>query len=165
MRRRNAGAASVEFAAFGVLTLLLVFGVMEFARAFFVFNTLTEATRRGVRVAVVCPIDDPTIKRITIFNDSVTPGASPALSGLTTANVLVNYLDINGNLLDCGALDCTGADFTRIRYVQVAITGYQHTLLLPAPFGSTFAVPAFESTLPRESLGVVPNVGSVCPYG
>jgi hypothetical protein len=76
--------------------------------------------------------------------------------GLTTANVQVQYLDTNGTVV---ASPATVAGFDSIRYVRVNIVGFTQTLLIP--FHVT-AVPlsGFSTTLPRESLGVYPSVGS-----
>jgi hypothetical protein len=163
MNKRQKGLATVEFALIGLLLMTLLFGIMELSRAFFVWNALTEATRRGARVAAVCPVGDVSIARITLFNGPADAGSSPIIAGLDTSNVNVQYLDATGTPLDCGgADDCAGADFTRIGYVRVGISGFQHSLLLPPPFDLTFDVPPFETTLPRESLGVVPGVGTQC---
>jgi hypothetical protein len=163
MKSRQTGLVTVEFAIIGLLLMTLTLGIMEFSRAFFVWNAVTEATRRGARVAAVCPVNHVAIERITIFNGPGDAGASPIIAGLGTGNVDVEYLDRAGSALDCGGLDdCAGADFTRIRYVRVGISGFQHSLLLPPPFNLTFTAPGFETTLPRESLGVVPDVGTQC---
>ena len=163
MNKRQSGLVTVEFAIIGLLLMTLLLGIVEFSRAFFVWNAITEATRRGARVAAVCPIDHASIERIAIFNGPADGDTSSIIAGLATANIDVAYLDINGAPLDCGgADDCAGTDFTRIRYVRVSITGFQHSLLLPPPFDVTFTAPGFETTLPRESFGVVPDVGTQC---
>ena len=122
-----------------------------------------------MRVAVVCPVNDPAISNVTVFNDDTTSGPSALLPGLSTANVAVDYLDAGGNTLDCTGCNCddTCGDppFVSIKYVQVGINNYQHSLLLPPPFNVTLTLPAFTSTLPRESLGVVPGVGTQCTFG
>jgi len=149
--------------------LLLALAVLEFGRLVFVWNSATEATRRGVRVAVVCPVNDPAVANVTVFNDSATPGASAWITGLSSTDVVVDYLDINGNILDCTGCNCDDscgdAPYISIQYVQVAINNYQHTLLLPPPFNVTLTMPPFTSSLPRESLGVVPGIGTQCTFG
>lgn len=45
----EAGAALVEFAIITPLLLLLVFGIIEFGRAYNTQNTLTHAAREGAR--------------------------------------------------------------------------------------------------------------------
>lgn len=169
MIKKQQGVATVEFAIIGALLMLLLLGVIEFARLVFVWNSVAEATRRGVRVAVVCPVNDPAIRNVTVFNDDTTAGPSALLTGLSTANVTVDYLGAGGNTLSCDYCNCDNtcgdASFVSIKYVQVGINNFQHSLLLPPPFNLTLTVPAFESTLPRESLGVVPGVGTQCTFG
>lgn len=46
-RRRQGGAAAVEFALVGIVFFTFVFGIVELARAMYVFNTLQEVTRRA----------------------------------------------------------------------------------------------------------------------
>lgn len=56
------GVAAVEFAIVVSLLLTLLFGIIEFSRIIFYWNAATEATRLGARLAVVCDMDDATIK-------------------------------------------------------------------------------------------------------
>lgn len=169
MNRKQRGLATVEFAVVAALLMLLLLAVIEIARMVFVWNTGTEATRRGARVAAVCPVNDPSVYNVAVFNDDATPGPSALLNGLSSADVRVEYLDAGGNAVDCTYCNCDDtcgdAPFVSIKYVQVSISNYQHTLLLPPPLNVTITMPPFETTLPRESLGVVPGVGSQCTFG
>ena len=177
MKKNQQGLATVEFAIVGALLMLLLLGVIEFARLVFVWNTATEATRRGARIAAVCPVNapaiqnvtvfnDPAIRNITVFNDDATSGQSALITGLSSADVQVEYLDAGGNPADCTYCNCDDTcgdtSFVSIKYVQVSIENYQHTLAFPP---ITLTMPPFETTLPRESLGIVPGVGSQCPFG
>jgi hypothetical protein len=168
MKSKQQGIATVEFAVVGALMLLLLFAVIEFGRMVFVWNSATEATRRGVRVAVVCPVNDPAIANIAVFNNAVTPGASSLLSGLSTADVVVRYLRDDGTPADCSGCNCDDScgdsPFVSIKYVEVSIPSYAHVLLLPPPLDKTITMPPFTSTLPRESLGIVPGVGTQCTF-
>jgi hypothetical protein len=167
MKRKQQGIATVEFAVVGALMLLILFAVIEFGRLVFVWNSATEATRRGVRVAVVCPVNDPAIANIAVFNDSTTSGASSLVNGLSTNDILIEYLKNDGSVANCSGCNCDdscGDDpFISIKQVQVSIPNYQHNLLLPY-YNKTLTMPPFTSTLPRESLGVVPAVGTQCTY-
>lgn len=49
-RRSEHGAAMVEFAIVAPLLFMLVFGIIDFGRALFVFNNLTNAAREGARL-------------------------------------------------------------------------------------------------------------------
>jgi Flp pilus assembly protein TadG len=57
--RRQRGLVALEVALIGMIAMVTLFAVFEVARVFFVFNTLEEATRRGARLAAVCPVNDP----------------------------------------------------------------------------------------------------------
>ena len=159
MRFRQKGTTTVEFAIIAASFFIVLFGVIGIGRALFVWNTLTEATRRGARVAVVCPVNSPAIARVTIFGDPASATASPVLGGLTTSNVQVAYLDQSGGAVT----NPGGTGFINIRYVRVGMTDYQITLLIPFISAVLTALP-FETTLPRESLGVTPGVGALCAF-
>jgi Flp pilus assembly protein TadG len=151
--RQQAGTAAVEFAIIGVVAMVVIMALIEFGRMVFVINALSEATRRGARMAVVCPLNDPAIAQVTLFNAPGGGGNSPIISGLTPGNVVVEYLDQNG-----AVMGNPGGAFTQIRYARVRINNFQHSLLVPLAI-STFTLPGYPSTLPRESLGV-PRVGA-----
>lgn len=152
-KRNQRGTTVVEFAIVGALLLTMVFAVVEFGRALFVVNALTEATRRGARVAAVCPVGDPQPAKVAVF-DSGAKGA--VVPGLTTANVVVEYLDTAGNTLAAPA-----ATFSSIRYVRVRIVGFTDALIIPFLM-PTLSLSGFSTTLPRESLGI-PRSGVVQP--
>ncbi len=155
MRKRQKGMHLVEFAIVGTVFLLILFALIEFGRALFVMNSLGEATRRGVRLAVVCPIGDAAIREVAIFNPPGGGGNSSMIAGLTTANVAVEYLNTTGGVID------PAANFIQIRSVRVRITNFTHTFLIPF-VNISFVTPGFPATLPRESLGI-PRQGAITP--
>ena len=148
---RQRGLTTVEFAVIGLTVILIILAVIEMGRAMFVMSTLAEATRRAARVAVVCPINDAAILRAATMADA--PGGPP-FRALTPDIFEVQYLDQNG-----GLIGNPQGSFNRIRYVRVRVNGYVHSLVLPIP-GASVASPAFETVLPRESLGI-PRTGTV----
>lgn len=153
MRRAlQRGTTTVEFAIIGLLLMIIVFGVVEVGRALFVMNALTEATRRGARIAAVCPVGDPKPASAAVFANG--GGSSTVVAGLTTANVQVQYLDVNG-----APIANPTANFGNIRYVNVSIVGFAQTLLIPS-LVTTIPINGFSTTLPRESLGI-PRAGVV----
>lgn len=152
MYRRQKGITTVETAVIMLLALITLFGVIEIARAMYVFNALEEATRRGARVAAVCQVNDPAIAQIASFNYS----GAPVVGGLTPANILVQYIDFSGNVLPNPM-----AAFGTINYVRVSIINYTHQLLIPM-FVTNIAAPPFATTIPAESLGVWPGGFSPC---
>ena len=153
---KQRGAALVEFAIVGALAIMMIFAVLELARVVFVANALTEATRRGARVAAVCPINDPAIAQVATFNAPGAGNTSPIVNQLDTTDFVVEYLDSGGAVIG----DPVG-NFNLIRYVQLRVVDFQHVLLIPFA-QATFTMPEFTTTLPRESLGV-PRDGVITP--
>lgn len=51
--KNKRGAAMVEFALVLPLFILLVFGIIEFGRAFYTWSLMSEAVREGARAGVV----------------------------------------------------------------------------------------------------------------
>ncbi len=91
-RNRQRGATTVEFAIIGLLAMVVMLSLIEFSRLVFTLNALSEATRRGARMAAVCPINDPAIAQVAAFNAPGDGGASAIVNNLTTGNVVVEYL-------------------------------------------------------------------------
>jgi hypothetical protein len=150
--KRQAGTTSVEFAIVGMVMMVCLLGVIEVSRLLFVINALGESTRRGARLAAVCPVDDPAIAQMAVFNS--TGGTnSPVVNGLSTANVQLEYLDVAGAPI---TVDLSiPANYATINYVRVQIVNYVHQWIFPGAL--TFNMPPQPSTLPRESLGVPRN--------
>lgn len=143
-KKRQSGIYAIEFAIYGSLFFVLLFAILELGRLFFVWNVLTEATRRGARLATVCHLDQTAVTAYTdmlntaLFNNvTITPN-------LSSANLNIDYLGLNGT---------PATDFNSIRLVRATITNYQHQLLIPG-LAMTLNSPSFSTTLPRESLGV-----------
>lgn len=143
--RQQRGTTTVEFAIVGLVTLVLIFVVIEFGRIFFSMNVLDESVRRAARIAAVCPVGDAAIGDAATF---------VGLPNLTAANVVTQYLDENGSALG----DPAGSDYPSIEFVRVRIVNYAFPVALPL-IAAIFTAPAVSSTLPRESLGV-PRFGA-----
>lgn len=146
--RKQRGLTAVETAIVGMVVLITLFGVFEVARVFYVMSALEEATRRGARMAAVCPVNDIAIREIAIFNNSGGGGTSPAVFNLTTGNVRVDYIADDGTVVG----DLTN-NFTDIASVRVSIQNYQHDLIIPL-FMRSVTMPPFTTTMPAESLGI-----------
>lgn len=158
-RRHQSGLTTVEFAVVAVVLFLMIFGVLEIGRALYVYSMLDEVARRGSRLAAVCPVNDPAIPQLAVFNSSGDGSDSQLVKGLSPANVVVDYLDANAAAIT----DPATAGFAQIRYVRARIVGFQHSMIVPfRGSGTTFQMPEFESILPRESLGI-PREGAITP--
>jgi hypothetical protein len=127
--RRQAGSAAVEFALVTSVLFMLLFGIMEMSRMLFYWNTATEATRLGARIASICAPDATGIK------DSMT-ALFPVIAA---ADISISYLPSG-----CTASDCE------------QVTVYLHktdALNIPIPFVPlTLTLPSFSTTVPRESM-------------
>jgi Flp pilus assembly protein TadG len=128
-RKRQSGVAAVEFALVSVVFFTLLFGAIEMARMLFYWNTATEATRYGARIAVVCDKDDGDIK-----------GQMTALFPVLGAD------DISIDYLPSG---CTAANCQQVT-VRVQKASAIDTYIPFLPLSLT--MPSFLTTLSRESM-------------
>ncbi len=152
-RYRQHGLSTVEFALVAAVLFMMIFAVIEVGRGFFVASALDEAARRGARMAVVCPINDPAIFQAAAYNNALIPD-------LDAGDISVEYLDGGGGII---ATPAVPAGFSQIRYVRVRVVGYQHQMFIPLVTAlAPFFMPEFASVLPRESLGI-PRTGAITP--
>ena len=134
------GSTLVEYAIGATVFLMAVFAVLEFGRALWVHNALSDAARRGARYAVLHPAGDLTgTRNVAVYGDP-NGGTKPIVPDMTTANVEVTY---SGNF---SVNDGTAT---------VTITGYQFKFVLPL-LPKTITMPAYSTTLTGESTGVIP---------
>lgn len=157
---KQRGATTVEFAIVGLVLMVMIFGVFEVGRAYYTAAMLEEVTRRGARLAAVCPINDPAIAQLAILNASGDTGNSQLINGLSPGNVVIDYIDAdNAVVADPGST----VGFLTIRYVRARISGFTYQLSVPFVAGiATLPMPEFTYLLPRESLGV-PREGAITP--
>lgn len=135
------GSTLLEFAIGATVFLSVMFAVLEFGRALWVHNALTDAARRGARYAVIhAATDADSVKNVVVYGDpNPANGTQPVVNNLTTANVVVTYSNFG---LETGT-------------VSVSITNYQFQFVVPL-IGTTIQMPAYTTTLTGESVGLVP---------
>ena len=105
LARDRAGNIMVEFALGSGLLVMAFVGTFQFGYTFLQYNNLENAVARGARYASLIPYDSTTttpsgtfssaVKNMVLYGSS-TAGASPALPGLTTANVNLTVTFANG---------------------------------------------------------------------
>ena len=138
-RKNERGSTLVEFSIGVTVFLTAMFGVLEFGRALWTHNALTDAARRGARYATMhSPANVDQVKNVVVYGDPA-GGGQPMLNNLTTANVNVTYNNFGLN------------DGT----VSVSITGYQFQFVVPI-IGTTITMPSYTTTLTAESAGYFP---------
>jgi Flp pilus assembly protein TadG len=143
-RRRERGVAAVEFALIAPVFFMLLIGIMQMGLFFFYWNTATEATRLGARVAVVCDVNtsqsatNPVIKNMRRM-----------LPILQPSNITVAYSPAG-----CDATSC----------VSVTVSVSNVTVGTVVPFVKPFSIgiPKFSTTLPRESLDSQSGTNPTC---
>jgi Flp pilus assembly protein TadG len=135
------GSTLLEFAIGATVFLSVMFAVLEFGRALWVHNALTDAARRGARYAVIhAATDADSVKNVVVYGDpNPANGTQPVVNNLTTDNVVVTYSNFE---LEGGT-------------VSVSITNYQFQFVVPL-IGTTIQMPAYTTTLTGESVGLVP---------
>ena len=142
------GQALLEFAAVTLVFFILVFGIIEFGRALWTWNTIVQATREGARYAVVAipTSGDTEIMKVVAYNDpNATASSIPVVPGLTEANVRVRYLNNDGT----AAANKIVADL-----IEVSVINYRFTFL-DSILGPQIALPPFTTSLPLEGLGAL----------
>ncbi|MGB9128256.1 MAG: TadE/TadG family type IV pilus assembly protein [Thiobacillus sp.] len=130
--RPQQGAAIVEFAIVAMLFFTLLVGIVEMGRVLFTWNSAAEATRRGVRMAVVT---DP--GNAAAIRDEM----RIIMPDLADNQISITYLPAGCTVASCD-------------YVTVGVgepVAYTVTPLV-VPIGP-LTLPPFSTTLPRESLG------------
>ncbi len=78
--RRNRGQAVIEFALVLPLLLVILFGIVEFARAWMTMSVLTSAAREGARLAAVTA---PDVSAVTTRVNEVCNSAGLTVKGVT----------------------------------------------------------------------------------
>ena len=139
--KRERGSAAVEFALVGTLMITLMLTIAGFSHWIFTMEMVADATRSGARMAVVCDVNDATI-RAAIQNKV------PQLQ-LTNAQVSVQYFPAG-----CTKVNCQS--------VSVSVTGATYAPWFHAGAAS-FPVPPFTASLPRESMESVNAAGFANP--
>jgi Flp pilus assembly protein TadG len=133
------GATLVEFAIGATVFLTVMFGVIEFGRALWTHNALSDAARRGARYAVNHPATDAaSVRNVVVYGDPA-GGTKPLVENLTTSNVQVQYTNF-------GLAQGT---------VSVSIVSYQFKFVVPI-VSTTINMPSYNTTLTGENAGLIP---------
>jgi Flp pilus assembly protein TadG len=141
MKNRTHGATTIEFALGLLFFLMLVLGIVDFARMLFTWSAANEATRAGARYAVVC--DDTGQQALVLARMQV------LLPQITAAGVAWAPAG-------CTPATCEG--------VTVSITGLNYQWISPivgvaAPL---IPMPSFSTYLPREVMRQDAHSAAIC---
>jgi Flp pilus assembly protein TadG len=149
-REGQKGQSLVEMALVSMIFFFLLFGILEFGRALWTYNTIVQSTRQAARWAVVNvanSADSTDINRtrnIVIYGDPDVSSGAPLLPGLDSATVAVAIQPLQ--------TDASGTAITE--KISLSVSNYQFRFIIP--IAPTFTIPAFETTLYTESKGNFP---------
>jgi len=178
------GATAVEFSFAAMVFFTFVFGVIELARAMYMWSTMVEVTRRAARFAsaanFAAPLALADVKHRAMFADL--PGGLPLRGDVSENNLLIDYL--NGslapvdpmpacpeqNIINCNidpegdscirfvrvrlCVESSGASCSRVDYVPMVGAGF-----FP---GGPLQFPTFATVTPVATLGRQPGAASTC---
>lgn len=151
-RTSEKGTTMAEFAIISVVFFMIIFGIIEFGRLFYIHNALTDAARRGARYAAVHKqMDMDCVKNVVVHGEThvnpetCAPTGPALINGLDTTKVIVTYAGPDADT-DYGM---------NLGTVTVEITNY--TFNLSIPFArQTLTMPKYVTTLTAESAGELP---------
>jgi len=120
MRRtdRQKGVAAVEFALVLIPLVLILFGITEFGRAIYQYNTLVKATRVASRYLSTGTISNAEAVCLAVQGNTACSGPAPLAPGLTSAMVNINTSSV-----------ATGTG--PVSLVTVTISGYPFISAVP----------------------------------
>lgn len=91
-KKRQSGATAVELAISMMVFLLIVFGVLEFGRVFYLVSTVQEVTRHAARQQVVSwSGETSTIQRTAVFGSGNQDVSLPAGSEVSNLRVRITF--------------------------------------------------------------------------
>lgn len=142
---KQGGAVAVEFGLLIIPMLIMVFGITEFGRAMYQYNTLVKLTRDAARYLTTQAAGSgvSTAQCYAVYGNSGCTGVT-LLPGLTTAMVT-----------ECDATNCPGTHSSvptgdgAVNLVTVTISGYQFQSLV------NFTIGSFGVGLPSITFGAV----------
>jgi len=138
-RDNERGSTLVEFSIGVLVFATALFAVLEFGRALWAHNALTDAARRGARYATLHSATDvDQVKNVVVYGNPAGTG-NPMLPNFTTTQVDVDYNNFGMN----------------DGMVTVSIDEYEFELVIPI-VGTSITMPKYSTTLTGECAGFIP---------
>jgi Flp pilus assembly protein TadG len=135
--RFHRGVATIEFSLLIIPLLLMLFGVTEYGRAIYQYNTLVKSVRDATRYLSTLNAGNgwPEAKCLAVYGNTACSG-SPLAPGLTTGMVSI----CDASVSSCQATHLSQETGTgTINLVTVTISGYQFHSLFNFPIGDVTA--------------------------
>lgn len=143
--RKQRGVAAVEFALVIIPMLIMVFGITEFGRAMYQYNTLVKATRDATRYLSTQSVGSGigTAQCLAVFGNKTCSG-NALVPGLATSNVAI-----------CDSSSCASTHASvqtgsgAVNLVTVTIQGFQFQSAV------NFSIAGMDAGLPSITFGPV----------
>ena len=135
-RRRTRGQGLVEFALVLPVLILIFMGIVDFGRAIYAFNSVSNAAREGARVGIVD--QRMTGGAYTAAIEAAHQATALGLDPTNAAQVQVTFPDPTGN---CPTISVGCPIRVRVQYQFSAITPIIGRIIGPITVGSTTELP------------------------
>jgi hypothetical protein len=145
LKLKQQGITVVEMAIVSTVFFTVLFAVIEVGRLMYTVNVLDEVTRRGARLASVCPVN----QTAGVQDRAVFYGQQ--IQALRPEHVEIRYLRDDGSVIGDPQ-----TNFTDIKYVRARIVDFDYQFLAPFLSRALNNLPEFSTISVAESLGVVP---------
>ncbi|EEX92445.1 hypothetical protein VIOR3934_17027 [Vibrio orientalis CIP 102891 = ATCC 33934] len=143
--RKVKGITIIEFTLMSSFLMMIMLAIASIGYFMFSMQAVSESVRTAARMASVCQLNDSGIKTYVVDNSYI--------SSVTTSKIAIDYLDEASNVL--ASPNSEDVRFVRARAVDM---NYRFVALLSFLGESgVIEMPSFETTIPSESLGLVPN--------
>ena len=134
-RKRQRGVAAVEFGILIIPLTLMLFGLTEYGRAIYQYNTLVKATRDATRyLSTVAPGNGLTQARCLARHGNTACSGPVLVPGLEEGEAVVDICD--ASVPACAATHAlvpTGSG--AVNLVTVTISGFEFKSLINFPMG------------------------------
>jgi Flp pilus assembly protein TadG len=151
LAENDRGQSLVEMALVCVVFFFLLFGILEFSRALWTYNTIVQNTRAAARWAVVNVLDNSETadiaktKNIVVYGYPDVSSGTPLVPGLSPSLVNVSVETLEA--------DTSTPPKPISQKISVSVSGYQFQFLIP--IAPALTIPAFETSLYTESKGEI----------
>ena len=143
--KKEKGITIIEFTLMSSFLMLILLAIASIGYFMFSMQAVNESVRSAARMASVCQLNDADMATF-IANNSY-------ISSMAAENIEIAYLNEAGQVL--ATPDPEDVRFVRARAVNM---DYRFVALLSFLGESgVISMPSFETTIPSESLGLVPN--------
>ncbi|MBW3698324.1 pilus assembly protein [Vibrio sp. T187] len=143
--KRLSGITIIEFTLMSSFMMLILLAIVSFGHFMYSMQGVNEAVRAAARMASVCQIGDVGIKNYISSNSYI--------SAIENENIEIDYLDGSGSVL-------VGPSSEDVRFVRARAVDLDYQFITILNFlgdSGLITLPSFETTIPSESLGLVPN--------